>query len=57
MSQIIESAAFKQSQRISIYLSLDSEVSTKDILSEMFRLDKEVHDSLCVCQSTYVHAW
>lgn len=40
--QIIESDAFKESQRISVYLSLDSEVNTKDILSEMIRLNKEV---------------
>lgn len=43
IQQIIESAAFQQSKRISVYLSLDSEVSTNDILSEMFRLEKEVN--------------
>lgn len=44
--KVIGSAAFKESQRISVYLSLDCEVSTKDILSEMFRLNKEVLDSV-----------
>lgn len=34
--------AFQQSKRISVYLNLPSEVNTMDILSEMFRLKKEV---------------
>lgn len=40
--QIIEMPAFQRAQRISVYLSLDSEVNTKDLLSEMFRLNKQV---------------
>lgn len=41
--QIIEMPAFQRAQRISIYLSLNSEVNTTDLLTEMFRLNKQVH--------------
>lgn len=40
--QIIASTAFQKAERISVYLSLDSEVNTKDLLSEMFRANKKV---------------
>lgn len=33
---------FKQSSRISIYLSMEGEVSTKEIVNEMFDQNKEV---------------
>ncbi|XP_055320216.1 5-formyltetrahydrofolate cyclo-ligase [Sitodiplosis mosellana] len=40
--KILDSDAFKQSTRISVYLSLGHEVNTQDILAEMFRQQKEV---------------
>lgn len=40
--QILDSPAFKESKRVSIYLSLEGEVNTQDILREMFQLNKEV---------------
>lgn len=40
--QILDMDSFKQSKRISVYLSLTHEVNTQEILSEMFRLGKEV---------------
>ncbi|XP_031635871.1 5-formyltetrahydrofolate cyclo-ligase [Contarinia nasturtii] len=40
--KILDSDAFKQSTRISVYLSLNQEVNTQAILNEMFRQQKEV---------------
>lgn len=40
--QIIASPVFQKAQRISIYLSLDTEVNTTALLLEMFRLNKQV---------------
>lgn len=42
LAQILDMDAFKQSKRISVYLSLTHEVNTQEILSEMFRQQKEV---------------
>lgn len=42
LTQVLSSNAFKQAKRISIYLSLNSEINTQNILDEMFRQQKEV---------------
>lgn len=42
INQVLDSPAFQQSQRVSVYLSTDSEVSTVAILSEIFRQNKKV---------------
>lgn len=44
-TQILNSDAFKQSTRISVYLSLEHEINTQDILNEMFHQQKEVSNS------------
>lgn len=41
--QILSMEVFKQSSRVSIYLSTDGEVSTKELLNVMFKEKKEVN--------------
>ncbi|XP_061388039.1 5-formyltetrahydrofolate cyclo-ligase [Musca vetustissima] len=40
--KVLKTEAFRNSQRVSIYLSTASEVDTGDLLSECFRLEKHV---------------
>ncbi|XP_017147616.1 5-formyltetrahydrofolate cyclo-ligase [Drosophila miranda] len=41
-AKVLQSEAFRQAQRVSIYLSTSGEVDTTELLCEMFRLEKMV---------------
>lgn len=47
-NKVLSSAAFQQSNRISIYLSTSVEVDTKFLLQEIFRLNKKVCCTICL---------
>lgn len=40
--QVLQHEAFRQAQRVSIYLSTSEELDTTEIIREMFRLEKMV---------------